>query len=189
MELTGIFTGLTVDYLTHKAIVTFALDQKPAEIENGFIKLKGKPLDISAKQHREKRSLNANAYFHLLVGKIAGEMGRTTTYVKNTLIAEYGQLLIMDDDVVSIKTQLAPDIMAEQNSLHTQYIGSKTENDKQLYFYHVYRGSSTYNTKEMAQLIDGTVETAKELGIETLTPNEINKIKALWKGATDAPAI
>lgn len=189
MELTGRVTGLTVDYETHKAIITFALDQKPAEIEAGLLKLKGKQLDITAKQHREKRSINANAYFHLLVGKIAGELGRTTTYIKNQLIGDYGQLLIMDDDVVSIKTQLAPDIMQEQSHLHTKYIGSKTENEKQLYFYHVYRGSSTYNTKEMSLLIDGTVETAKELGIDTMTPAELEKIKSLWRSEDNAPAI
>ena len=42
------------------------------------------------------------------------------------------------------------------------------------------KGSSEYDTREMAHLIDGTVEDAKELDIETLPPDEIEKMKAAW---------
>lgn len=43
----------------------------------------------------------------------------------------------------------------------------------------VMRGSHTYDTDEMAKLIDGTVYEAKELGIETMTPepNQRNERK------------
>ncbi len=44
----------------------------------------------------------------------------------------------------------------------------------------VIRGSHTYDNKEMSALIDGTVEDAKEMGIETLSPGEIERLKALW---------
>ena len=47
-------------------------------------------------------------------------------------------------------------------------------------FYKVYRGSHTYDTKEMSLLIDGTVADAKELGIETITPAEIAEMKERW---------
>jgi hypothetical protein len=43
------------------------------------------------------------------------------------------------------------------------------------------RGSHTYDTKEMSRLIDGVVEAAKELGIETLTPEQLERMKAAWK--------
>ena len=43
-----------------------------------------------------------------------------------------------------------------------------------------YFGSSTYNTKEMSVLIDGTVYEAKELGIETLPPDELERMKIEW---------
>jgi hypothetical protein len=47
-------------------------------------------------------------------------------------------------------------------------------------FYKIYRGSHTYDTKEMSLLIDGTVADAKELGIETATPDEIRQMKERW---------
>ena len=36
------------------------------------------------------------------------------------------------------------------------------------------------DTKEMSMLIDFTVQEAKQQGIETLPPNEIERIKQLW---------
>ena len=44
-----------------------------------------------------------------------------------------------------------------------------------------YFGSSTYNTKEMSVLIDGVVSEAKEMGIETLSPAELERMKAAWQ--------
>lgn len=51
---------------------------------------------------------------------------------------------------------------------------------KKATFYRIYRGSHTYDTKEMSVLIDGTVADAKELGIETATPAEIAEMKERW---------
>ena len=36
------------------------------------------------------------------------------------------------------------------------------------------------DSKQMSELIDGTVSEADELGIETRTPDEIERMKALW---------
>lgn len=44
-----------------------------------------------------------------------------------------------------------------------------------------YYGSSTYNSKEMARLIDSIVEDCKLQGIPTDTPEQIAKYKEMWK--------
>ena len=44
----------------------------------------------------------------------------------------------------------------------------------------VMRGSHTYDTAEMSRLIDATVEEAKELKIETMTPDQLERMKAAW---------
>ena len=46
--------------------------------------------------------------------------------------------------------------------------------------YMVYKQTHTLDTAEMARLIDGAVSEAQQLGIETKTPEELDKIKALW---------
>ena len=46
-------------------------------------------------------------------------------------------------------------------------------------------GSSTYNTKEMSDLIHGTVSDAGSLGIDTATPEEVERMLAIWKGSSN----
>ena len=43
---------------------------------------------------------------------------------------------------------------------------------------HIYsgKGSSGYNTSEMSALIDGVVSECKEMGIETLPPEELERM-------------
>lgn len=53
-------------------------------------------------------------------------------------------------------------------------------NGKEFTHYRVYKGSSEYDTREMSILIDGIMEEAKSLGIQTESPEEVNKILQLW---------
>ena len=43
-----------------------------------------------------------------------------------------------------------------------------------------YFGSSTYDSKEMSRLLDAVIEDCKAQGIETMTPNEIERLKQAW---------
>ena len=45
-----------------------------------------------------------------------------------------------------------------------------------------YYGSSTYNRKQMAALIDLVVQDCKQLGIETLTERELSLLCDRWEG-------
>ena len=145
---------------------------------------KGEQLDdisVKATKWRNKRSLDANAYFHVLVGKIADALTISKTRCKNILICRYGQPEHLEDDSeVVYKTNAPVTYMLEQEYIHCQPIGCKEENGKTTFFYKIYRGSHTYNTKEMSCLIDGTVAEAKELGIETITPDELREMKERW---------
>lgn len=51
--------------------------------------------------------------------------------------------------------------------------------------YNVYKPSSEMNTYEMSKLIDGTVEEAQSMGIETLSPDELEHLKAMWGEANE----
>lgn len=138
--------------------------------------------DIEVKKHRERRSLDANSYFHVLVGKIADVIHVSKPRCKNMLISRYGQVEYIDNEIVVIKTNIAPESMLEQETLHTIPCGVDIQNGKEINYYRVYRGSHTYDTKEMSLLIDGTVEEAKALGIETITPKELERMKSMWGG-------
>ena len=70
------------------------------------------------------------------------------------------------------------DRMLDMESVHLKTIERSGDTVKMAFL----RGSHTYNTAEMARLIDGTVDEAKALGIETLTPAELERMKSTWTG-------
>lgn len=137
-------------------------------------------LSIEVKKTRRKRSLNANAYFHVLVGKIAEKNHASKAATKNLLMARYGQEEFINDEryIISVRSNIP---MAEREDIHTKAIGYGFVKDKEFTHYCVLKPSHEYDTKEMAALIDGTVEEAKELGIATLPPDEIRHMEELWK--------
>ena len=51
---------------------------------------------VDVKRWRNRRSGDANAYFHVLVGKIADTMGMSKAEAKNRMLAQYGQIAIED---------------------------------------------------------------------------------------------
>ena len=54
------------------------------------------------------------------------------------------------------------------------------DNGKLYRVYIVMKGSHQYDTKQMATLIDGVVSEAKEMGIETIPPQELERMKQSW---------
>jgi hypothetical protein len=182
METTGKMVGMTMDILSGKLNVTFQIDTKPLDDLDSLSKMEA--LDITAKKRRKKRSLDANAYFHVLVGKIADTMNPpiSKTRAKNILIGRYGQQDFLDDGTpIVLKSNIPVDHMMEQEFLHCYPCGCKTENGAEVVFYKVFRGSHTYDSKEMSILIDGTVQECKYFGIETIPPAELQRMMLAWK--------
>jgi len=98
--------------------------------------------------------------------------------MKNDLITQYGQILYIDEGHALIyKTNAPPEYMREREEVHMELI--KIGEDG-AYWYRAYRGSHTYNTEEMAKLIEGTVLECKNYGIETATPEELKQMQERW---------
>lgn len=176
MNLTGRISGVLKDF-DGKVVISLTVNENVGEIAN----IQGKTLDIKLNAHREKRSRDANAYFHVLVDRIRGVTGYSFSRVKNEMITSYGQIEYMLGEQVVIKTNIPPDKMVEQETLHCKPIRVEMQGDKEITFYRVYRGSHTYNTQEMSRLIDGTIQEAKQLGIETMTSEQIERMMAAWE--------
>jgi hypothetical protein len=122
------------------------------------------------KEHREKRSLNANDYYWVIVNQIANILRISKEDLHIRFLKEYGQ----------IASALIPDDVDIRG--YTKYYElSRKINVKGKVFneYRLFKGSSEMDKKEMAILLDGVIAEAKELGIETLTPNEIAQMKGL----------
>ena len=84
----GRLVDLTIG-LNRKQRITVEVDR---DYREDYERLKDAELDIEIKKHREKRSKSANAYFHVLVNKIAAERGGSDEATKASLVVEYGAL-------------------------------------------------------------------------------------------------
>lgn len=132
-------------------------------------------------EHKEKRSLDSNAYFHVLCDKLRQKMTPPLSMAacKNHLITSYGQPEYDDaGNMVYLKANIPAEKMQEVEYLHCLPV--KYESDTVI-FYRVYRGSHTYDTAEMSKLIAGTVDECHAFGIQTATPDELARMQSAWK--------
>lgn len=148
--------------------------------------LKDKDLDLDLKAHRERRSLNANAYFWHLVSQIAGKMSCSNNEIHNLMLSRYGYPEIVEGNMVYIplKKELDPNKL---EGIHLKSSGRITANSHGVEFvqYVLMRGSHTFNTSEMGHLIDGVISEAQELGIDTITPDEKARMMELYRSKND----
>lgn len=147
----------------------------PEEISKYLWQLdKAKKYEI--KEHKEKRSLNANSYAWVLIGKIAEVVGNTKEEVYREYIINKGIYRI-----VTIDEKAAPTFIKIWSEKGLGWICEKSETKiAGLVDIVAYYGTSSYNTKQMANFVDYIVQEAKNLDIETLTPDEIERLKTSW---------
>lgn len=147
------------------------------DFRDQFDQLKDFDVDIEIKRHRERRSKDANAYAWVLIDRIAAALSQEKATVYKQAIQSIGGV----SEIVCVVNEAVPKLRSgwEHNGLgwRTDTFPSKIEGCTNVILYY---GSSTYDTKQMSCLIDHLIQDAKELGIETATPEEIERYKAMW---------
>ena len=175
MELTGRLCDVKRDYITKKPMITFLINEEP----NGIEDLEAKDLKIRVNRITKPRSLDANAYFHVLCDKLRLKMGVSMACMKNKLITDYGQIDYLDDgQAIIYKTNAPIEAVQELEEIHMKFL---KVGDDGAYWYRLYRGSHTYDSHEMHLLLEGTIRDAEDLGIEVRTPDEIKHMEQLWE--------
>lgn len=143
-------------------------------------------IDIEIKKHRNKRSLDANAYYWVLASKLGGKLNISKNRVHNLALRSYGQLEILDDKLIMASipdTEETERNLLEQEFYHLkpsdQVIQGNNGIDYRTYW--MIRGSSTYSSHEMSQLIGGLIVMCQEADMtenEIMTPTEKIKLEA-----------
>lgn len=171
MECVGKFKSISRDWLSGKWEITFTTDENIT----GYIdKIKDKILRITVKQYREKRSLDSNAYAWVLMQKIAEAVHSDKWSVYLEMLEKYSRAFTH----VIVRPDVVPRFEAEWRTVRN--LGEITVNGQTGIQLQLYFGSSTFDTKEMSVFIDGLVEECRQLEIETLPPNEIERMKREW---------
>lgn len=162
--------------------VVARLDKKDVEqIVTTLTHLKaGVEYDITIRE-RTKRSLNANNYHWALVEKIAKANGMSKYEAHNHLMKDYGTDWIDAEGKQIYVLMKDNDSYLRSETQHYRPTDAVEDRKGTMYRWFVLLlPSHLMNKPQMASLIDGTVAEAKELGIETRTPDEIAQLKAMW---------
>lgn len=164
-----------------KTEVSFVVDRLSTKDKNAIrtaLEKAGELLLIKVSKCRKKRSLNANAYFWTLVGELAEKLNRTKEEIYWEYIKDIGIYRSVEISENAVETMI---YMWQSHGLG--WIAEKLDEGQHEGFVLInfYYGSSSYNTKQMARLIDAVVEDCKEQGIETMSPVELAELKGMWK--------
>lgn len=180
-ELTGRIASVTFDYLTGKPMVTLELNERQSAL-NMVDALKClEKLTVKLAKFRKKRSLDANAYFHLLVNKIAAATNASDDETKRLLVKRYGTLA-RDEDGNLIGAMLPAGVDVDRFYPYTRDYKTKYLDGKEYTCYLFYERTRDLDTAQMSHLIEGTVSEAQALGIETKSKEEIDSLLKTWGG-------
>ena len=169
MEFKGRLRGILRD-LDGKMVISFTVAQ--ADLQG----LDGKDLDIKVTQHREKRSLDANALMWHCIGEIAKTLNppRDKWEIYLESLRKYGKYtyILLDEKAVETFKRLWRE---------TEVVGEVDVNGRKAVQLLCYYGSSTYDTKEFSVLLDGIIEDMKDLGLNPPLPSDIKRSLEIWE--------
>lgn len=137
-----------------------------------FTQDREKQFDIS--EHKEKRSLNANALLWKCLGEMAEALhtDKWTVYLK--MLKDYGQytyICVKPNAVEGVKKQWR----------ESEEIGEININGQKAVQMLCYFGSSSYNTKEFSVLLDGVISEMQNIGLESPNDREIERVLNQWE--------
>lgn len=170
----GRLLDLTIG-LTGKQRVTIEVD---GDLRPDYEKLRETDVSVDLKKFHKKRSLDANSYAWTLLDKLAAVTGMGKTALYRHYIKDVGG----NSETVCVVNKAAEKLREgwEHNGLGwaTDTMPSKLEGCTNVILYY---GSSTYDTAQMARLIDLIVQDCRALGVETLPPYELAAMVEEWK--------
>lgn len=175
MKFTGKIQNIAKDWQTGQFNITFSVNEPAAISEVNSIKDCEK-LSIEAVKFRNKRSLDANALLWLCLGQIAAAMNppvdKWEVYLE--MLKRYGKYTY-----ICVKPTVVDAVKAQWRE--SEVIGEIDINGKKAVQMLCYFGSSTYNTKEFSELLEGVISEMAEMEIPTPTSQEMERALKQWE--------
>lgn len=142
-----------------------------------------KPFTAACKPFIAHRSLSANAYCWVLCEKIAIETSTSNVCVTKEDVYREAIRRVGTFNIVQILATAVESFCdhLQRNGIGwiAEPLGHRTGDDYDEVC--AYYGSSTYDRAEMARLLDDLIEDAEALGIETKSPEEVDRLLSLWQ--------
>ena len=138
----------------------------------------GKVYEADLKEHRKKRSLDANSYAWVLMGKLANKVGLSKEEVYREFVKDVGN----NYEIIPIRNDAVVGWISAWQGRGTGWVCDILGESKLDGYTNVicYYGSSTYDSMQMSRLIDLIVYECKLQGIDTMTPAELAILMDGW---------
>jgi len=173
MKVTGHYEGASLA-LDGTLKITLSINEKREAIEqlNSFDK--DKLYSIEIKPNTKKRSLDANALLWACIGEISKALAADKWEIYLRMLRRYGKytyVVVRPNAVEAVKSQWRECEVVGEIDMHG-------EKGIQILCYF---GSSTYDTKEFPQLLDGVISEMNEIGLQPPPPKSVQKGLELWE--------
>ena len=127
-----------------------------------------KRFEVTEEGSKKRRSLTQNAYYWVMLNKLAAKLRMPDSEVHMNMLRDYGV-----HDVFSI----LEDVPIDGYFKYYDIIGTGVANGRTFKHVRVYKGSSQMTSAEFARLIDGMREECVLQGIDVATPQEIAEMR------------
>lgn len=153
--------------------------ENPFEARRFLATKKEKKYVADIKEWRERRSLDANAYCWVLLGKLSGKLGLPPEEIYRAAIRDVGD----NYEVMPVRNDALERWKAIWQSNGLGWLCEEIGPSKHEGYTNVrnFYGSSAYDKSQMSRLIDNIVQDCKAQGIETLTPDELARLTEAWQ--------
>lgn len=127
-------------------------------------------------RYKQKRSLDANAYYWVLCGKLAEVMNLPPEEIYRQHIRDIGNFR-----TICMKKEAVQDFSKLWCSDHEgRLIETRRSKIPSCTTVLAYYGSSDFNTQQMSRLIDNCIQDCRSVGIETMHPTKLNGLLGRW---------
>lgn len=137
--------------------------------------------DADIKRHREKRSLDANAYYWKLCGDLARAIGEKPEDIYLRHIKDIGNY-----STLCVQEKALADFKQKWTSGHLgRFIETRESKIHGCVTVLAYYGSSDFDRSQMSRLIDNLIQDCEAVGVETLPPDKVAFLKEDWDAQRD----
>lgn len=165
-------------------LVSFITRDDPRKMAD---ELKDQAIKIDLKKAANHRSLSANAYAWAIINQIAEKTGLKASEVYQNAIREIGGI----SEIYGVKE-------AALEAFKTLWIGDHLGRQVQVIpgsskpgwvNVRAFKGSSDFDTAQMARLIDSLIQDAEALGIGTVSDKEVERMINGWQKASSKKTV
>lgn len=180
MNFKGMILDVGIDYKSGKRKITLSMDSDDCLVE--LQDLQDRTVDVQIKRATHARSMKANAYTWVLLQNLAEKLQTSKEDVYLLELVKYSSLFTtiwISSDAINdfVKRWRTVEDLGERYRYETR--NGKKKRIKG-HDFNVYLGMSAFDNEDMRVFIDGVVRDCNEMGISTIPPEDIERMKRQW---------